>query len=157
MKRLLALPFALWLFASNAFAQELPSDSLGLIPESPAPAKKPKPAPQKKSSTEQASDDLQTRIRYREARTKALQDPKIQMEWARAHAAKTDPEKREALKNYYQMFCDRIVKIDPTTKPRIETLRKTLAWRLEPGHRKREKLEKPVEEEVEDQARDAIR
>ncbi len=157
MKRLLAFPFALCLFAAVADAQELPGDSLGLIPESPAPAKKPKSTPPKKSSTEQASDDLQTRIRYREARTKALQDPRIQMEWDRAHAAKTDPEKREALRSYYQLFCDRVVKIDPTTKPRIETLRKTLAWRLEPGHRKREKLEKPLEEEVEDQARDAIR
>ena len=147
MTRLLALPFALCLLAAISDAQELPGDSLGLIPESPAPAKKPKSAPAKKSSTEQASDDLQTRIRYREARTKALQDPKIQMEWDRAQAAKTDPEKREALKSYYNLFCDRVVNIDPTTKSHVETLRKTLAWRLETKHSKRQNLTKPEEED----------
>ena len=148
MTRLLALPFALCLFAAMAVAQEIPGDSLGLIPEAPAPEKKPKPEPQKKSSTEQASDDLQARIRYREARTKALQDPRIQMEWDRAQAAKTDPEKREAMKSYYTLLCDRLVKIDPTTKSRVEKLRQSLAWRFETGHRKREKLAKPADEEV---------
>ena len=150
MTRFSVLTAALCLIAAIANAQELPGDSLGLIPESPAPAKNPKPVPQKKSSTEQASDDLQMRIRYREARTKALQDPNIQSEWDRAQTAKTDPEKREALQSYYKLLCDRVVKIDPATKPRIETLRKTLAWRLEPGHRKREKLAKPVDEEIAD-------
>ena len=148
MTRFHALPFALCLFAAVADAQEIPGDALGLIPESPVPAKKPKPAPPKKSSTEQASDDLQTRIRYREARTKALQDPKIQMEWDRAQAAKTDPEKREAMKNYYTLLCDRVVKIDPATKPRIEKLRQSLAWRFETGHRKREKLAQAADEEA---------
>ena len=181
MTRFMVPPFALCLLAAIAGAQELPGDSLesipakkskppatlstqelpgdslGLIPESPTPAKKPKPAPPKKSSTEQASDDLQTRIRYREARTKALQDPGIQMEWDRAQTAKTDPEKREALRSYYKMLCDRVVKIDPRTKPRIEALRNTLAWRLEPNHRKREKLVKPADEEDRDDVRDAIR
>ena len=147
MTRLRALPAALFFLAAIADAQELPGDSLGLIPESPAPAAKPKSAPAKKSSTEQASDDLQARIRYREARTKALQDPRIQMEWDRAQAAKTDSEKREALKSYYNLICDRVVKIDPATKPHIETLRKTLAWRLETKHSKREKLAKPADEE----------
>ena len=154
MKRLFALPFALCLFAAVADAQDLPGDTLGLIPDVPAPANKPKPAVQKKSATEQASDDLQMRIRYREARTKALQDPRIQMEWNRAQSAKTDPEKRDALKAYYQLFCDRMVKIDASTKPRIESLRKTLAWRLEPGHFKREKLAKPTDEEIEAAARE---
>ena len=148
MTRFLALPFALSLFAAMADAQEIPGDSLGLIPETPASAKKPAPMPQKKSTTEQASDDLQARIRYREARTKALQDPKIQMEWDRAQAAKTDPEKREAMKSYYTLLCDRVVKVDPSTKPRVEKLRQSLAWRFETGHRKREKLAKPADEEV---------
>ena len=154
MTRLFALPIALCLLAAISDAQELPGDSLGLIPESPTPAKKPKSVPAKKSSTEQASDDLQTRIRYREARTKALQDPKIQMEWDRAQAAKTDPEKREALKSYYNLFCDRVVKIDPTTKSHVETLRKTLAWRLETKHSKREKLPKPEDENSSGAAQD---
>ena len=157
MTRLIVSSFALGLLAAIAGAQELPGDSLGLIPESPAPAKKPKAAPPKKSATEQASDDLQMRIRYREARTKALQDPKIQMEWERAQTAKTDPEKREALRSYYKMLCDRVVKIDPGTKPRIETLRGTLAWRLEPNHRQRAKLVRPEEDEDREDVREALR
>ena len=160
MTRLLALPAAMCLLAVNTLAQELPGDSLGLIPEVPPANVKPKSEPsqpRKKSSTEQASDDLQTRIRYREAKTRALQDPKIHQELDRANAAKTDPDKREALKSYYKMLCDRMVKIDPTVKPRVEALRKSLAWRLEPGARQRAKLVKPAEELDADETENQIR
>ena len=146
MTRSLIFTAAMCLLAANTFAQELPGEPMDLIPETPQTIAKPKPAPvepKKKSSTEQASDDLQARIRYREAKTKALQTPGIQQEWDRANAAKTDPEKRQALKNYYKMFYDRMVKIDPTLKQRVETQRKTIAWRLEPGARQRANLVKP--------------
>jgi hypothetical protein len=166
MTRRLAIPFAACLFSAIATAQEIPEqvapkpaetvpaeepagEPSALIPELPpvSPPAKPAPAePKKKSSTEQESDDLQARIRYREVKTKALRDPKIQQEWDRAEAAKTDPEKREYLKSYYKLLCDRMVKIDSSVKPRVDALRKSLVWRLEPGLRQRAKLVRPVEE-----------
>ena len=162
MTRLLALTAALCLLATIAPAEETLGDPMSLIPESPAPAAKaktkPKAAasPEKKSSTEQASDELQMRIRYREAKTKAMQDPKVQAEWDRAHAVKTDAERRAALKSYYNLYCDRMEKIDPVVKPRVELLRKSLAWRFDPGQQpqQKEKLAKPLEEE---EAREAAR
>ena len=140
--------------------QELPGESFELIPELPKGTARPKvkpSEPKKKSSTEQASDDLQARIRYREARTRALEDPKLQQEWDRAQAAKTEPAKREALKTYYNLLCDRMVKIDSTLKPRVEAYRKTLAWRLDPGARLRAKVAKPVEERDEEETATQIR
>ena len=155
MTRFPALFAALCLFATIATAEETPGDPLSLIPELPAPVAKPKPnaAPAKKSATEQASDDMQSRIRYREAKTKVLQDPRFQAEWDRAHAAKTDPERREILKDYYTLFCDRMLKVDPTLRPRVEVLRRSLAWRFptnmnmggrSPIAREREKQPKPA-------------
>ena len=164
MTRLPALTAALCLLATIATAEETPGDPLSLIPESPIPVAKPKPkpapSPEKKSATEQASDDLQTRIRYREAKTKAMQDPKVQAEWDRAHAVKTDAERRAAMKNYYNLYCDRMEKIDPLVKPRVELLRKSLAWRFDPGPqplRKEKPAKSPEEEQAREAARDAAR
>ena len=160
MKRLFLIPATACFLVAETFAQELPGESLGLIPEAPKPVEKPKaePAtPKKKSSTEQASDDLQTRIRYREAKTRALENPRLQQEWDRAQAAKSEPEKREALKSYYKLLCDRMVKIDPTVKPRVDAFRKTLGWRLDPGARLRARIVKPAEEREDEETATQIR
>lgn len=163
MTRLLVLPAALSVLAISAFAQELPGESLGLIPEAPKPTVKPKaeataPAePKKKSSTEKESDDLQMRIRYREAKTRALQDPMLQQEWDRAAAAKTEESKREALKSYYKLLCDRMVKIDAAVKPRVEIFQKSLAWRLNPNARLGSKTLTPTDERDEEERATQIR
>ena len=160
MTRHIALPAAFCLLAANAFAQELPGESLNLIPETPKSTAKPKAQslePKKKSSTEKESDDLASRIRYREARTRALQDPGVQQEWDRAQAAKTEPEKRETMKSYYKLLCDRMVRVDPTVKPRVEVLRKSLVWRLDPGARLRARLVKPADERDEEETPNQIR
>ena len=144
----------------TAPTQELPGESLELIPEVPKSTTKPKAAPsepKKKSSTEQASDDLRLRIRYREAKTRALEDPKLQQEWDRAQSMKTEPGKREALKSYYNLLCDRMVKIDSTVKPRVETFRKTLIWRLDPEAHLRAKTTKPTDERDEEETATQIR
>ena len=141
-------------------SQELPGESLELIPEAPKGTARPKAKssePKKKSSTEQASDDLQARIRYREIRTRALEDPKLQQEWDRAEAAKTEPDKREALKSYYRLLCDRMIRLDPTVKPRVEAYRKTLGWRLDPAARLRAKMARPSDERDEEETATQIR
>ena len=105
-----------------------PAESLPLIPESPEPAKKPKgksPAlapvgelkKEKKSSTEATADEQAQRIRFREAKTRALRDPAVQREWERSLQARSDFEKREALASYYKLLFARIAKLDKSLKP----------------------------------------
>jgi hypothetical protein len=114
-----------------------------LIPEQvPPPSKPATPATpdapkEKKSATEQSSEELQERIHFREARIKALRDPKVQAEWDRAGKSRTDLEKREALKSFYTLLYDRIVAIDPTVKKtsdlrRDSSLRRLQQTRIDP-------------------------
>ncbi len=110
----------------------LPAESLPLIPEAPArPQKSKKPVqilpsiidPEnsagKKTKTEIADEELRGRIRFREAKTKAIKDPAIQSELNRAQAARTDFVKREAMRSYYKLLYARMTKIDASIKPRI--------------------------------------
>lgn len=59
---------------------------------------------------------IQDNIKYREAKTKALHDDKIQAALAAVDAAKTDPDKRAAWKQYYTLLAARILKIDGSIK-----------------------------------------
>src|SRR5688500_15229215 len=63
---------------------------LPLIPEQPELSKRPKSSTteikkERKSSTEAASDALQQRIRFRQAKTRAGNDPAVRAEWDRAN------------------------------------------------------------------------
>jgi hypothetical protein len=110
-----------------------PVGELSLIPETPLPSTKPKSSGvvvKKKSSTEQAADDLQARVRLRQVKTKALQDPKFDAEWAEAQAATTNAGKRDLLTRYYNHLYDRMAALDPKLKPRLEELRQSLTWRI---------------------------
>lgn len=128
---------ALTLCSSPLAAQELPGEDLSLIPEIPVlkPARKGKAnkpaAVKKKSSTEQSSDDLQARIRYRQIKTRALQDPRLQEQWDAAQTAPTDFEKRTTLRSYYEQLYDRMLKLDPSLRPQVQVARKALRWRFE--------------------------
>jgi type IV secretory pathway VirB10-like protein len=113
--------------SSTTTPQAVPSD-LPLIPETPAPTEKPrgtalpegpgsttKPGKKdKKSTTEITEAELAERIRFREAKTKALRDPAVQLQWKRSTRAETDFEKREALKSYYTLLFARIGRTDRT-------------------------------------------
>ena len=70
-----------------------------------------------------SADAVKKRIRMREIKTLALKDDKIQAEMETAMAAKTDSAKREALKRYYNLLFDRMIKIDPSCKEEIEARR----------------------------------
>ena len=105
---------------------QLAPEPLPLIPESPEPVRKPsgraisEPAKEKKSKTEIAADEMQERIHYRQAKTKALQDPALRDEWDRAHQTRTDYERRAALKSYYLKLYGRMARLDPSIKKRID-------------------------------------
>lgn len=110
---------------------------LPLIPDMPAPVEKPtyhgnssgstgsgrnNPAPVKKNKTAESIDDVADRIKLREAKIKALKDEKIQAEWDTAQTAKTDYEKRAALRRYYTLLYTKIIKIDGSLK-KLATVR----------------------------------
>jgi len=100
-----------------------------LMPDNmPPPVEKPshrsteptKPGPAapsvKKNKTEATEDDTADRIKFREAKTKALRDEKVQQLSALVDAAKSDPDKRAALRQYYTVLYARILKIDGSIK-----------------------------------------
>lgn len=74
------------------------------------------PQAPKKKSTADSQQEIADRIKFREAKTKALRDPQIQAEQEKVDAAKTDQEKRAALKRYYTLFYAKILKIDGSLK-----------------------------------------
>jgi hypothetical protein len=80
---------------------------------------KPKSEKEKKSKTEIFEQDLQQHIRLRQVRTQALADPAIVAQWDRSVAARTDAAKRNALKEYYKLLYERMLKIDASLKPLI--------------------------------------
>ena len=112
---------------------EKPAETLPLIPDTPDATEKPKgsaikqPKPDKTSAAE---DELGARLRLREIKTKALEDAKIQSEWDRAHAAKTDFDKREAMKSYYTLLYARMEKLDGSLQKRITELKTEAIKRL---------------------------
>jgi hypothetical protein len=103
-------------------------DSLSLIPDAPPPMDKPPRRsgsggshsnaqnPIRKNKTEAGIQDFAERIKFREAKTKALRDEQIQQELSNADAARKDREKREALKRYYKLLYAKILKIDGSLK-----------------------------------------
>jgi hypothetical protein len=99
-------------------------DSLSLIPDAPPEAQKPprrsggtvSQNPIRKNKTDAGAQDFAERIKFREAKTKALRDEQIQQELSNADAARKDQEKRDALKRYYKLLYAKILKIDGSLK-----------------------------------------
>jgi hypothetical protein len=58
--------------------------------------------------------DIRLRIRIREAQTRAANDPSVHADWVAAHNTHSDPQRREALKTYYNHLYDRMIQIDPS-------------------------------------------
>ncbi len=74
------------------------------------------------ANVEQPGKALRKQIALRKARTKALKDPKLQEALHRAEIARTDLEKREALKEYYTGLFANMRKIDKTLEKTIDSL-----------------------------------
>ncbi len=107
-----------------------PKDDIGLIPETLEPVAKPKgkaltesesaPTEQKIDKTTAAQDEMNARVKMRELKTRFERDPKVQGELDRANSAKTDYEKREAMRSYYTLLYDKIGKADSSLKKRAD-------------------------------------
>jgi hypothetical protein len=125
----------------TAVLDPLSSEPLQLIPDTPTTVPKPSgrsegqsmeqpvdsPASMndareklKKSKAVADADDLKERIRFREIKTRALLDGKVQQQWDLAQTAKTTPEKTAAMKQYYNLLYARMLSLDRSLKPLIE-------------------------------------
>lgn len=83
------------------------------------------------------SAELEARIRYRQAHSRAANEPAIQALWEESRVARTDYNKRDALRRYYTLLFDRMLRFDKTVKPLVEerrriSLRKLDQTRIEP-------------------------
>lgn len=91
----------------------LPQNTKPQGSEIPQPSSNPSSSTRSKpSKTQVAEDEVKQRIQYRLAKNKAVRDPAVQAAWDEAEQAKTDLEKREAMKRYYTLLNARIRKID---------------------------------------------
>jgi hypothetical protein len=128
----------------NPLQSSTPLEEVPLIPEQVPQNEKPRGtaieprAPKtRKSKTSESAGEVLERIRFREARTKAERDAKVQAEWARSQTAKTELEKRDALKSYYKLLYGRMVKLDASLKKLIDqrqliSLRRLEQTRIDP-------------------------
>ncbi len=98
---------------------------------------------EKKSSTDLSTGELQQMIRFRQAKTRALGDPAVQAEWRQSEVARTDFEKRAALKRYYTLLYARMGKLDGSLKKQITERSLTSLHRLE--QKRIEGTEQPLE------------
>lgn len=125
----------------------MPADDAALLPDSFEPAPKPEgrglvepgfpadiadpiptgPRIEKSTNTE---DEMKARIRLRELKTKVSREPKVVAALERANTARTDQEKRDALKDYYELFYTRIEKLDGSLKKRVAEMRRQSINRL---------------------------
>jgi hypothetical protein len=91
---------------------------------------------------------LQERIHYRDLKTRILADGVLQQQWDLAQRARTDAGKREGLKKYYTMFFDRMEKLDPAMKPKIDRRRTLVFHSLEQRRIKSSELIEELESET---------
>jgi hypothetical protein len=94
----------------------------GLTPPKKDPKSRPGVPPEGRSTLRPptTSAELDARIRYRQAQSRAVNDPAVQSLWADSRAAKTDYEKREALKNYYTTLYRKMLAMDKGIASLIE-------------------------------------
>jgi hypothetical protein len=88
----------------------------------------------RRTKTSESVEQMNLRIRLRQAKTRALVDPKVQEALERADAAKTEPERREALRDYYKTLYDRMVRIDSSVKKSADLLKAQYLQRLDDSH-----------------------
>lgn len=77
------------------------------------------------------SAELENRIKFRNAHTRASNDPKIQALWEESRKAPTDYEKRDALRRYYTTLYKRMVSLDKSIAPLVEERSKVSLRRLD--------------------------
>ena len=83
------------------------------------------------------SAELDARIRFRKAHSRALSDPKIQALWEESRVVPTDYQKRDALRRFYTVLYKRMISLDRGIAPLVQerqrvSLRRLDQTRIEP-------------------------
>lgn len=109
----------------------------GVAAPMPDEARKEKAKP---SRTEEAENQLDLRIRYRQAYMKVLPNADIQEFWRAAQTSRTDYEKRAWLNQFYTALYGRMEKLEPLAKILIDenrtlSLRRLVQTRVQPTER----------------------
>jgi hypothetical protein len=66
------------------------------------------------------AEELDLRIRYRKARTVAEMNDKVRAAWESSRGTRTDHEKRQALKHYYEVLFAHMIAVDRGVAPLAE-------------------------------------
>lgn len=108
------------------------TDPNAIVPDA---APLPPAMPQAAESAQEKARELT--IRYREVRVTADKDPQILRMYERSTEAKTDEDKRAALRQYYRMLFAKMISIDKSLEQHCRTmedayLRRLAQERLEP-------------------------
>lgn len=77
------------------------------------------------------SADLDLRIRYRQARNRSATDPAVQAAWEDSREAKTDFDKREAMKRYYTTLYKKMLALDKGIAPLVTERQRVALHRLD--------------------------
>ena len=77
------------------------------------------------------SAELDARIRFRQAHSRAANEPAIQALWQESREVPTDGQKRDALKRYYTLLYKRIISIDKGIVPLVQERQRVSMRRLE--------------------------
>jgi hypothetical protein len=85
----------------------------------------------KHSKEAAAADELKERIRFREVKTRALKDGRVQAQWEQVQTANTIPDKQAAMKQYYNVLFAKILQMDGSLKARVAKLKQDALERLE--------------------------
>ena len=70
------------------------------------------------------SEEIDLRVRYRKARNIAEGTDKVRSAWEYSRYPKTDEEKRQALRHYYDLLFSQMVALDRGIAPLVEKARK---------------------------------
>ena len=111
----------------------LPSTPPSLLPdEIPPRALRPGPAnpitggkPAASTKPKVTAEDIDLRIRYRKARNIAETNEKVRSAWEYTRYPKTDEEKRQALRRYYDLLFTQMLAVDRGIAPLVEKSRKS--------------------------------
>jgi len=70
------------------------------------------------------ADDIDLRVRYRKARNIAEGNDKVRSAWEYSRYPRTDEEKRQALRRYYDLLFSQMLAVDRGIAPLVEKSRK---------------------------------
>jgi hypothetical protein len=88
---------------------------------------------------------LDLRIRYRQARTRSATDPAVQAAWEDSRVAKTDFDKREAMKRYYNTLYKKMLALDKSIAPLVTERQRVALHRLD--QTRVEPTQEPIQED----------